>query len=238
MQNLNINNNRLENDSQLNIGYDNSNDGLIVQSSSGRFLSFDKLKRQSLKLSYLMGLAVPYNSVWFNMQHCGDFIVMGKDSSGNKKILNANFCHARLCPMCQQRRSAKARAQILKIVSSIENCKYLFLTLTLKNVLCSSMDISAVFETLASSWQRLSQRKPFRDVVKGYYKAIEFTVDLNMKITSDMYLKSKSYYDSRNLNIGDDNPNFFNIHPHLHVILCVDENYFNSPGRHYISHQK
>ena len=214
-------------------------DGLVLNSSSGRPISFDSYKRQSLRLSRLMAIAVPYKSLWFNMAHCGDFMIVGKTSLGEKRILNANFCHARLCPMCQQRRSAKARAQVFEIIKHYDDdVRFLFLTLTLKNVICSAEAISSTFKLISSAWQRLSQRSVFRDVVHGYYKSIEMNVDLNMKITSDMYERASEYYKARNISIGDDNPNFFNVHPHLHVILAVNNSYFVRPGRSYTSQKK
>ena len=39
-------------------------DGLVLNSSSGRPISFDSYKRQSLRLSRLMAIAVPYKSLW------------------------------------------------------------------------------------------------------------------------------------------------------------------------------
>src|SRR5690625_1270461 len=43
-----------------------------------------------------------------------------------------------------------------------------------------------------------------------------------------MYKQRKVYYQSRGLNAGDNNPNYDTYHPHFHVLIAVDKNYFNN----------
>ncbi len=53
--------------------------------------------------------------------------------SKEKKLINANFCKVRLCPMCAWRRSLKTFGQVSKVMDYVEenyDYKYIFLTLT------------------------------------------------------------------------------------------------------------
>lgn len=208
---------------------------LRAYSAAGREIPFAQYKRDSLLLARLMRLAVPEKAVWFRMAHCGDSLIFGLLKNGDKRLLNANFCRARLCPMCQSRRSLKARAQMSEIVAHLREYRYIFLTLTLKNVAITQSAIRGALDDMAAAWQRLSQRKRVREMMEGFYKSIELTVDLNEHITDAMYVRSKKYYDARGLKPGDSNPNFYCAHPHMHIILCVNRAYFEAPGRRYIS---
>jgi plasmid rolling circle replication initiator protein Rep len=91
------------------------------------------------------------------------------------KLRNARFCRVRHCPVCQWRRSlmwkAKAYKVLPKIVESYPTSRWLFLTLTVKNV-----EISALKETLQHmnrSFQRLSQRRAWP--AEGWLRSTEVT---------------------------------------------------------------
>ena len=212
-------------------------EGLILY-KNGRAYSLDFMKRQAVQLAVMMGRAVPERGVWFNMLHCGDFIITGVDENGDRRIVEANFCKARLCPLCQHRKSAKARAQVFDIVNHLEGYSYIFLTLTMKNEAIADSTISAALERLSKAWQRFTQRKRVRDTVLGYYKSVELTVDFNERISDDMYRAARKYYDERGLKAGDYNPNYYFFHPHIHAILAVPERYLSNPGRLYISQRE
>ena len=211
---------------------------LIAKSRSGRDIPYNRYKIDSLAISDLMRRALPERSVWFNMSQCGSQLIFARLRDGERRLLNANFCRARLCPMCQARRSSKARAQMSQIVNSLNKLgcyRYIFLTLTLRNCLLCDTVLSDTLTQISKAWQRLMQRKRVADVVCGYYKSLEITCDLNEHIADDMYKQAKQYYDARGLRAGDINPNFYNAHPHIHAILCVNSRYYDNPGRLYIS---
>ncbi len=121
-----------------------------------------------------------------------------------------NFCGDRLCPMCAWRRSLKIFSQISQIMNVIENdYDFLFLTLTVPN--CAGCELPDKIDELQEGFRRLIRHKKFKNVVKGYFKALEVT-------------KSKNRF-------------AYNcFHPHYHVILAVDKSYFKS--KDYIRHNE
>ena len=177
---------------------------------------------------------------------CGSNLTFGILEDGTKKLIRANFCKIRLCPMCAWRRSLKVFGQVSSIMNYIdkkEDYRYLFLTLTCKNV--EGNKLSETIDLLMHSFSKLRRRKAFDKAVKGWFRALEITHDTEKYITRDMYygnkkkhMKSKKeYYDQRNLKVGDENPNFNLYHPHFHVILAVNKSYFTVKN-YYISQEK
>lgn len=125
-----------------------------------------------------------------------------------RSLSATHFCKIRLCPCCQKRRSFKAGETMLAVAKEALNrqptMKFLFLTLTVPNV-----ELSALRDTLThitQSWNRLMNRKKVKRIIKGYHRAIEIT-----------------YNSERD-----------NYHPHMHVILAVNSNYFKTED--YIPH--
>jgi plasmid rolling circle replication initiator protein Rep len=141
---------------------------------------------------------------------CGEYLTFQECPHGHYKKLNqANFCRLRLCPMCSWRRSLKLVNQLRLITHEANQrrqLKWLFLTLTVRNVDGSllSDEITHIFQ----AWQRLSQRRVFRQSVVGWFRALEVTI----------------------------NTQNWTYHPHLHVLLAVQPSYFS--GAKYISQDK
>lgn len=109
--------------------------------------------------------------------------------------------------MCSWRRSLKVFGQVSKIMDYVEEChnyRYIFLTLTVKN--CYGEDLKDTLDLMTSAFNKMNQRKPFKQVVKGYFRALEVTYNK----TDDSY------------------------HPHFHMILAVDKSYFTQ-ARIYLS---
>lgn len=137
---------------------------------------------------------------------CSEFLRFGLvngDSDALKlKLRAARFCRVRHCPVCQWRRSLmwKARAYkvLPKIVEVYPNHRWLFLTLTQKNV-----PVTELRETLTDmnrAFQRLSQLKAFPGV--GWLRSTEVTRGKDGKahphfhcllMVSPGYFSGKSY---------------------------------------------
>ena len=136
---------------------------------------------------------------YYRVVDCSTFLEFGVTKSSNLKLLKANFCKVRLCPMCAWRRSLKIFGQVSKVMDLVEknyNYKYLFLTLTVKN--CYGEDLKDTLDLMTYSFNKLSERKAFKQAVKGYFRSLEIT-----------YNKKDNTY-----------------HPHFHLILAVNESYF------------
>lgn len=142
------------------------------------------------------------------MNNCADRLTFVKDwqdekNPGKLRLATAYFCRARLCPVCQWRRSLKMGGQTAAAVQWIDRHdpkKYVLLTLTVKN--CRPEQLAATLNQLQGGWQRLIQRKQVATVVKGFIRAVEIT-----------YNRTENTF-----------------HPHIHALLAVNPSYFTSRG--------
>jgi len=113
------------------------------------------------------------------VQQCSQLIGFGLTKEENNpvklKLKTAKFCRVRHCPVCQWRRSlmwkAKAYKILPRVVENYPSHRFLFLTLTVKNI-----DITILKQTLKemnSGFQRLSQLKSFPAI--GWLRSTEVT---------------------------------------------------------------
>ncbi|MFR5115519.1 protein rep [Turicibacter sanguinis] len=168
---------------------------------------------------------------------CGSQLTFKVDSKGNMKLHEAYFCQLRLCPLCNWRRSLKIFShvsQILQAIKENEECAYLFLTLTQKNV--SADELEDQLDKMMYGWNKFMKYKKVKDVVKGAYRGLEITYDKERFITKQMYQEKKEYYQKLGLKVGDENPNFDMYHPHFHVLIAVNKTYFKN--KTYLKHEE
>lgn len=183
------------------------------------------------------------------VRECGTLLEFREPVSGSAdgrmKLHKANFCRNRLCSMCMKRRQMKIFSQVSRVMDvacSMGKYEFVFLTLTHPN--CYGDELPTVLDSMFSAFADFSQRPVFKRAFPGWYRALEVNFDPQEKITCDMYwgnpkrhLKQrKAYYDRLCLTIGDDNPNFMKFHPHFHVILAVERDYFTGPN--YLSQEQ
>ena len=179
------------------------NNILIDKKSSGKVNPWKEKKCKSLLLSESyerIGNVKKFQRV----KSCGDLLSF-KKSEDEFKLHQANFCKVRLCPMCSWRRSLKIYGQVSKIMDVLtknEDYQYIFLTLTVKN--CFDNELAKSIDSLIAAFKELNRTKEFKAAVKGYFRALEITHNLNSQ--------SKS---------------FDTYHPHFHCILVVNKTYFN-----------
>lgn len=115
------------------------------------------------------------------------------------RLVHADFCRVRLCPICQWRRSLKNFGHMNKIVSAIgDKCRYIFLTLTIKS--CNGPELSEEMTHMIKAFKAFIEYKACEQAFKGWYRGLEVTHNLD----TDEY------------------------HPHLHVLLAVNPSYFHS----------
>ena len=135
------------------------------------------------------------------INHCGDWLEFKRYEDNSLKLHKAWFCKQRMCPNCTWRRSIKIFSQVSQIMNAIqiENDKeYLFLTLTVKNV--DGPILSDTLGDLIAGYLKLIRKTAVKKSVLGCFRSIEIT-----------YNKDTCQY-----------------HPHIHVVLCVNKNYFTS----------
>ncbi len=153
---------------------------------------------------------IGYSKKSIRVGECGDFLEFRLTAGDTLKLTRANFCKVRLCPMCSWRRSLKIFGQVSKIMDHVEenyNYRYIFLTLTVKN--CYGEDLRDTLDLMTKSFNGMTRRKSFKQAVKGYFRSLEIT-----------YNKKDNTY-----------------HPHFHMILAVNKNYFTD-DRVYLSQKK
>lgn len=179
----------------------NINDVLIDGNNNW---SEKKLKSQELSNSYMrignkLGKISNMYDIGVNMHYCGNTLVFKRNLDNEKKLIRANFCRARLCPMCNWRKSKKIFGQVSKIIKEInskENYKYIFLTLTCKNV--EADELNNQLKTLTKVFNEMTRNTKIKKMCKGYFRGIEVTYNE----------QAKTY------------------HPHIHCIIAVNSSYF------------
>lgn len=133
---------------------------------------------------------------------CATWLQYKVDQEGGKQLSAVNFCQLRLCPMCIGRRARRAvykLSKVLDLVQQTHDVKFLFLTLTMKNV--EGTELGEALSQLTVAWDRLLDQKAVERSVRGWFRSLEITRSGN------------------------------SFHPHLHVILAVDSDYFSRESR-------
>ena len=179
---------------------------LVDNSSTGR----ERPWREKKMANEMLSLA--YESVDSSkaarLRDCASFLSFNILEDGSKKLKHMNSCRVRLCPLCTWRRSLKVMANTIQILKAM-NGKYEFIMLTLTQQNCYGADLSRMIDDMMAAWKRYSERQAFRKAVKGWYRGMEVT---------------------HNVDFGS--PSYDTYHPHFHVILAVSKSYFK--GRNYV----
>lgn len=155
---------------------------------------------------------------------CATWLQYGEFPNGERKLTAANFCQLRLCPMCMARRAKKSAYKLSRILDKVEqehNCKYIFLTLAMRNV--PGDQLSDAYDQLLSGWKKLIRHRQFQRSIKGTARFMETTRGDNRwhrRHGKRVFVEDNGY------------------HPHLHVIMAVPPEYFNYRSGLYITHDK
>ena len=163
-------------------------------------------KRKNGVLAYFMEKLVLENLVTENtlrlIKECNTFMMMVADESMEKKKQHkGNSCKNRFCPICawkKSRKDALALSVIMAYLKQEEQKEFIFLTLTAPNV--PADELNEEIKHYNHSFKKLMERQEVKKVVKGYARKLEIT-----------YNEERDDY-----------------HPHFHVLIAVDKNYFNN----------
>ena len=133
---------------------------------------------------------------------CGNHLEFKEGIYTKEKLFHLGyFCRVLLCPLCAARRTEKIFGQTNKIMNHIEqhnNFKYIFLTLTIKNV--KGQDLSNTITDMFDAFHRLLKRKEFVAISQGWQRSMEVTHNW---VRND-------------------------YHPHIHCIIAVNPSYFKN----------
>ena len=174
------------------------------------FLKFNnKKKKKNIKLADVIKDKVG-DTMLEIIQNCSTFMMFYADVTLEKrKLMMANSCKNRFCPMCAYRKARKDGLKhmiMMKKLIADNQFGFLFLTLTAPSV--SGEELENEIKDYVSSFKRFTNLKEFQKINLGYIRKLEIT-----------YNSEKNTY-----------------HPHYHLILCVNKNYFTS--RDYIKQKK
>jgi len=143
---------------------------------------------------------------------CAEILEFDLTKEGRLKLAHAWFCKSPLCPICNWRKTMKRSVQTTKIVSEVIRRKpvarWLFLTLSLKNVF-SGEELDSSLKEMAEGFRRLMMYKKVKKNLVGFMRATEVTTN---KV-------SGSY------------------NQHMHVLICVESVYFKDSDN-YISQEE
>jgi plasmid rolling circle replication initiator protein Rep len=181
------------------------------------FTSAGKLRSWELRREQSIAVAAAYRQIAGNAEHGKEFARIGglmqscgtalefacatdfETEDQQRRLLTANFCRGRLCPMCNWRRSQKIGVELAQVVERyrLQNPRsaMVMLTLTERNV--AAEDLGETINQMAKAFSRLRKRAEWLGAVKASFRSVEVTC-----------------------------PRPGEFHPHTHILLFVDENYF------------
>ena len=195
---------------------------LIDVTSSGRTRKWSEKKEMNRELVEILKEfrnRYPELLSWtrlIQVEECANYLKYEKRLKGIKKLVEANFCRFKLCPICIWRKSLKIFSQVSAVTEVLNreysSSRYIFVTLTVKNVsaeeLSSSIDrMNEGFKKLVQKSKSIAEAKVFKESLLGYLKSMEITYNK----------KTREY------------------HPHIHAIFHLRASYF---GNKYLSHEK
>ena len=187
---------------------------------SGRIEHWHKYKKQSRKVYRLFRKAKEQDdgvisaNALASIRDCGDVLTFKVNlTKQESKLHQAFFCKNKFCPICARRRSKLLAYQTSKVVDRIlaedSTARFLFLTLTTKNV--SGSEVSKEVDLYCESVRRIFNNgkgslsgiaKKFREQVLGTIRHIEATFNIKK----------------------DENGQGYHIHGH--ILIAVKGSYF------------
>ena len=164
------------------------------------FVKFNnKKKKKNLKLADVIKDKVGETTLTA-IQNCSYFMKFYANVTLEKrKLMMANSCNNRFCPMCAYRKARKDGLKHMIMMKKLKIDKkysFIFLTLTAPSVTGENLRKEVI--DYAAAFQKLAKLKEFQNMNVGYIRKLEIT-----------YNSKKDTY-----------------HPHYHVLICVDKSYF------------
>lgn len=193
-----------------------TNTGEVLQdvSESGKTRGWDNKKAMNLQMTNLYRKAMQIDNDIMaparlkQMEDCANYLVFAQVDGNKKKLVDANFCRIRMCPVCNWRKSLKMFSQVSEITDlmmSEVKVRFIFLTLTVKNPVADKLvetlnQMNEGFQWLVQKSKTFAPAKKLKQNLLGYLKSTEITYNL----------KQDTY------------------HPHFHILLAVRPSYFDS----------
>jgi plasmid rolling circle replication initiator protein Rep len=179
------------------------------------FTAFGKLRPWEVRREQTIGVAAAYCELAGRsegkefarigglMERCGTALefacaTLFETEDQVRRLVTANFCRGRLCPMCNWRRSQKIGAELEQVVKVYQDrnpkSAMVMLTLTERNV--AAADLGETISQMSKAFSRLRKRVEWQRAVRASFRSVEVTC-----------------------------PQPGEFHPHTHILLFVDEDY-------------
>jgi len=186
--------------------------------NSNAILQENSFKKHKLRTLPIYDKYSQFNQKKANqVLECGEYLYFYlKEHQTTKerklKLAEMYTCKDRFCPFCNWRRQMKYSKLIYSYLNELQEQKklrYIFLTLTVPN--CHISDLRTTIQHMNKSFQRMKETVQWKNSILGFLRVLEFTVQKN-------------------------NNNMF--HPHFHIMLAVEPDYFVSTRGKYLSKDK
>ena len=165
------------NDSNCQLHPDNTLTFLAELSERDR--KWDSHRKKTTQVEQIYQNSEEHQDYAQRMNFCStflDFRLVPDEDKLKLKLSQAMFCHVRFCPVCQWRRrtvwQAKALTIVPKILVDYPSYRWLFLTLTVKDMPVTSLRDAVTH--LNESFKRLTKLKDF--FAEGWIKCVEVTL--------------------------------------------------------------
>lgn len=165
--------------------------------------TFDWCGKKIKNLYYADLLEILHFKKANNVYGCADELIFKMTDEGYLRLHQVWFCKSKLCPLCNWRRSLKMSYQneqiISQAISQYPKARFLFLTLTVKNVY-DGKELDKSLKEMTNGFRKLMKYKKVSKNMIGYLRATEVTIN------------------------ELDN----SFHPHFHILLMVKPTYFKN----------
>lgn len=145
------------------------------------------------------------------MHNCGKVVKYALDTvDEKKKLLYTETCESRFCARCQKMKSIKLGQKLFTLTNYLKVEKeYRFLFITLTVPNVSKDDLKEEIKEINKAIDKMMKRKIFQQF-KAYFTKLEIT-----------YNRKRNDY-----------------HPHIHLLVAVEKNYFDKSNKDYIKQEE
>ena len=204
-------------------------------------LKLEHLKNQSLEACVSLRQIDTERMHAFRQNRCAEFLRYAIDrEDGQERLNRANWCKQKSCPVCTYIKTSKLRIRLFhgmpRLLADYPAIRFIFLTLTVKN--CHFGQLRSQVRLMEAAWRRMYKCPSFPAI--GFLKGLEITRPRDWYYYGQFvgrfgsrracdwrsHLEQLPSWDWRQWRSYPAEE----LHPHFHVLMAVDESYFDKNG--------